>query len=348
MCSLGLDCDKGRTEFAVLGSFMTKRKRRIGCVWAQLLAKSREAALNAAQTFNNPLTTFKTETFIVLMVIAWMYLLHAYYRKNGVDYRYYQNRKLRRRYERTKSGAYKYWELERCLNEECCPLDSATRNNLRFLIGLRHEIEHHESAGLDEQLSSRYLACCLNYERVITELFDQRYGLGSALSFTLQFRDITKVPISEEVWDALPSNIARYLQEFDAVLPDDDFQSPYYAYRLLFIRKLTNRRGQADRAIEFIPADSPLGKAVDHDYWVLREVERKKYRPGHIVRIMNEEGYPRFGIYDHIQLWKKLDAKNPGKGYGTEVVLGQWLWYDRWVEVVRRHCKENTELYGTA
>ena len=44
-------------------------------------------------------------------------------------------------------GAYKYWELERCLNEECCPLDSAPKSNLRFLIGLCHEIEHHKSAG---------------------------------------------------------------------------------------------------------------------------------------------------------------------------------------------------------
>jgi hypothetical protein len=311
------------------------------------LAKSREAALNAVQTFNNPLTTFKTETFIVLMVIAWMYLLHAYYRKNQVDYRYYLKRVQRRRYDRTKSGAYKYWELERCLNEECCPLDSATKNNLRFLIGLRHEIEHHKSAGVDEHLSSRYLACCLNYERVITELFGGRYALGNALTFTLQFRDITRVQPSEEVSDALPSNVARYLQDFEAVLPDEDFQSPYYAYRLLFVRKLTNRRGQADRAIEFIPADSSLAKTVDRDYWVLHEVERRKYRPGDVVRKMNDEGFPRFGIHDHTQLWKRLDGKNPGKGYGTEVVPGQWFWYDRWVEVVRKHCREEGESYGS-
>lgn len=312
---------------------------------ADLLAKSREAALNAAQTFNNPLTTFKTETFIVLMVIAWMYLLHAYYRKNQVDYRYYQKKQQRRRYDRTKSGAYKYWELERCLNEQCCPLDSATKNNLRFLIGLRHEIEHHKSAGLDEHLSSRYLACCLNYERVITELFGERCGLGNALTFTLQFRDITRIPVSDEAPDALPSNVAKYLQEFDAGLPDDDFQSPYYAYRLLFIRKLTNKKELTDRAIEFISAESPLAKTVDHDYWVLKEVERKKYRPSDIVKIMHEEGYPRFGMHDHTQLWKRLDARNLGKGYGTEVVPGQWLWYDRWVGVVRQHCKENAESY---
>jgi len=320
---------------------MSVRKRRVRSVKAELLAKSREAALNAVQSFNNPLTTFKTETFIVLMVIAWMYLLHAYYKKKQIDYRYYQKRIKRRRFDRTKSGAYKYWELERCLNEESCPLDSATKGNLRFLIGLRHEIEHHKSTGIDEHLTGRYLACCLNYDRVITQLFGEKYSLGNTLAFSLQFRDITQTPTPEEALEALPSNVAKYLQEFDASLSDEDFQSPYYAYRLIFVRKLTSKKGQADRAIEFISADSQLAKTVDQEYWVLKETERRKYRPSDIVRTMKEEGYHNFSIYEHTQLWKRLDARNPGKGCGTEVVPGQWLWYDRWLEVVRQYCKEN-------
>ena len=87
---------------------MSEQKRRIGSIQVELLAKSREAALNAVQSFNNPLTTFKTETFIVLMVIAWMYLLHTYYKKKHVDYRYYQKKLKRRRFDRTKSGASVY------------------------------------------------------------------------------------------------------------------------------------------------------------------------------------------------------------------------------------------------
>ena len=83
----------------------------------ELPRKSREAALNAVQTFNNPLTTFKAETFIVLMTISWMYLLYAYYRQEGVDYRYYRKGSKRREFQRTKSGAFRYWELERCLDD---------------------------------------------------------------------------------------------------------------------------------------------------------------------------------------------------------------------------------------
>ena len=53
-----------------------------------LLAKSREAALTAVQTYNNPLVKFKSETYIVLMTIAWTYLMHAYYAREDVDIRY--------------------------------------------------------------------------------------------------------------------------------------------------------------------------------------------------------------------------------------------------------------------
>ena len=55
----------------------------------ELIVKSREAMLSAVQIYNNPNIQFKTESFIVLSNIAWTYLMHAYYRAKGIDYRYY-------------------------------------------------------------------------------------------------------------------------------------------------------------------------------------------------------------------------------------------------------------------
>src|ERR1700693_1646814 len=120
----------------------TGQRRRVRSYKTELLAKSREATLSAVQVFNNPLIQFKSETFIVLMIIAWTYLLHAYYRQQGTEYRYVEARSSgRRKFDHTKRGAFKYWELERCLNETKCPIDRETALNLRFLIGLRNEIE---------------------------------------------------------------------------------------------------------------------------------------------------------------------------------------------------------------
>ena len=312
----------------------------------QLLHKSREAALNAVQTFNNPLTTFKAEAFIVLMNIAWMYLLHAYYRDKGMEYRYYTKGPRRRKFSRTKAGAYKYWELERCLNDEACPLDHPAKLNLRFLIGLRNEIEHHQSAGADEQFSGRYLACCLNYERYICDLFGEQYSLGASVAFTLQFRDFANASLPKEAAAPLPSNVAKYLQEFDAELSDEDLKSQYFRRRFLFIPVVTSKKAQADEVIEFVRSDSDLEKEINDKYQqvLLKEVERPKHLPSEIVKLMKEEGYVRFKMHHHTLFWKTMDGRNPGKGYGV-LVVRTWYWYDRWVDEVRRHCADNKDLY---
>lgn len=69
---------------------MSKRVRRFGSIKIELLKKSREAALAAVQIFNNPNIRFKSETYVVLIIIAWTYLLHAYYRDQRIEYRYYK------------------------------------------------------------------------------------------------------------------------------------------------------------------------------------------------------------------------------------------------------------------
>ncbi len=310
----------------------------------QLLRNFREAALNAVQSFNNPLTTFKTETFIVLMVIAWTYLLHAYYRQEGVEYRYLDLTSRRRKFETTNSGAFKYWELSQCLKDANCPLASPTRSNLRFLIGLRNEIEHHNSAGVDEALTGKYVACVLNYDREITRLFGARHSVAPQMSYALQLHDLTSPHGGQDDTELLSTDVAKYISEFEAELSLEEYQHPHFSYRLLFVRKLARSRSQADIAIEFVSADSDLGQRINREYWVQREVERPKHLPSQVRDAMKAEGFSRFEMHHHTQLWKTLDAKNPGRGYGVQVA-STWYWYDRWVDEVREHCVANRVLY---
>ena len=113
---------------------------------------------------------------------------------------------------------------------------------------------------------------------------------------------------------------------------------------MLFVPKLVGKPGQADEVIEFLSPDSEIAQSVNRDYVSFKEVERPKFRPGQIVRMMHEEGYPRFPMHWHTELWQSLDARNPGKGLGVDVA-GTWFWYSSWVEVVRRHCQENAADY---
>jgi Domain of unknown function (DUF3644) len=307
----------------------------------ELVTKSREAALAAVQIFNNPQITFKSEIFIVLMNIAWTYLLHAHYRIKGVEYRYFEQKGANRRFDRTKAGAYKCWELERCLNEASSPVDRDSANNLRFLIGLRHEIEHQMTTRIDASLSAKFQACCLNYNTHIKKLFGDDYGIDKHLAFSLQFSSLSKEHVETlEATPGLPSHIKKFVEGFEGGLSDEEFNSPKFAYRVLFVAKTANRKGQADEVIEFVKADSELAKQVNAKYVITKETERSKHLPGKIVETMKKEGFSRFNMHAHTEFWKSQDAKNASKGLGVSVE-GTWYWYEPWLDKVRAYCKAN-------
>jgi hypothetical protein len=322
---------------------MAKRSRKLWSIKNELVTKSREAMLTAVQIFNNPNVVFKSESFIVLSNIAWTYLMHSYFREKGIEYRYYEQGAQRKRYDRTKRGSFKYWELERCLDDGNCPIDSISKLNLKFLIGLRHEIEHQMTTRLDDYLSARFQACCLNYNRYIKKLFGDEYGIDKFLSFSLQFSSITEEHAEQlKEFSELPKNIAAYINDFDESVSDDEFNNPQYSYRVLYVPKTANRKGQADKVIEFIPADSPEAEGLNKEYRIIRDREKPKHLPNEIISMMKAKGYNRFTMHKHTLLWKKLAAKNPAKGFGVKVAT-TWYWYDSWLKEVEIFCQEHRD-----
>lgn len=270
---------------------MTTRNRKIGSVKSELLLKSKESMLSSVQIFNNPNIKFKSESFIVLAVISWTYLLHAYYRNNKIEYRYFDQGEKRKSFHTTKHGAYKYWELERCLTDDQSPVDKIVANNLKFLIGLRHEIEHQMTTKIDDLLSARFQACCLNYNFYLKKLFPKQNGIEKHLSFSLQFSSLSEKQVDQLVdYEGLPQNISTYIQKFDQDLSENDFNDSRFSYRVLFVPKTVNRKGQADKVIEFIPADSEIAKGMNKEYVLVKEKEKMKYSAGDIWRKIQKEG----------------------------------------------------------
>lgn len=96
--------------------------------------------------------------------------------------------------------------------------------------------------------------------------------------------------------------------------------------------------------MEFVKPGSEEADAINKAY--IKEVEKEKFKPGRIVSMLRAEGFPNFKQHHHAELWKKLKAKDPGKGYGVTLSDGQWYWYPRWVDEVRRHCEANRDKYA--
>lgn len=308
----------------------------------ELLVKAREAIVAAVHTFNGTGLTFRAELFIVTSIIAWTYLLHAWFRREGIDYRYL---KTDGTVAKTKHGEDRFWELGKCIRHARCPIPSGAVKNLEFLLELRHEIEHRSTSRIDDAVSAKLQACCINFNESIKKLFGPQSGLERRLPIALQF-----VTFSSELRGALkkastlPAHIETMIDEFHRGLTPEEQADPNFAYRVAFVPKLGNRASSADVAVEFIKADSDEAREISRIF--LKEVDKRRYTAKQIVELMHGEGYPRFNLQSHTTLWKSLDAKNAGHGFGrTGDYKNTWVWYDSWLARVRAHCQEHEARY---
>ena len=93
---------------------------------------STNSALFAVEAYNKPRSTFRSETYIILMIIAWTRLFHAYFQsKIGNKYYYKKNN----RYEKI-DGERKAWDLQKCIIE----FDKLTKFQI-LSNGLRKNLE---------------------------------------------------------------------------------------------------------------------------------------------------------------------------------------------------------------
>lgn len=309
----------------------------------ELLIKAREAMVAAVHTFNSAGLTFRAELFIVTAIIAWTYLLHSWFRREGIDYRYTRNQNGQRVVVTTPRGADKFWELGQCLQHPRCPIEGGARDNLAFLLELRHEIEHRSTNRIDAAVSAKLQACCINFNAAIKQLFGAQYALERRLPIALQF--VTFSPDQRAILKkagSLPRNVEAMMNGFEDRLTPEQQADPRYAFRVFMVGRTANRAPSADLAVEIVPPGSELEQTFNI---ALKEVEKKKYLPSEIVNQMKAEGWSRFTMHSHTKLWKKLNAKDQAKSYGTIAVGKTWCWYETWLNRVREECKRHPNEY---
>ncbi|GJM00568.1 MAG: hypothetical protein DHS20C07_22470 [Methyloligella sp.] len=300
---------------------------------------AQEAMISAISVFNNPSIKFKSEIFIVNICIAWTYLLHAHYLDLGEDIRY-KNKKGE--IVKTRHGQEKLIDLGGCLSHSKCPLDSGTKNNLLFLIEIRHEIEHRGSDQIDQSLASKFQANSLNFNRYISSLLGKEYEIATKLPFSLQMSEFVfdkDLKSRKEV--TLPKELVVVQEAFESHLTYDEYNDPHYAYRIHILPRTANRKGGADEILKIARSDEDISKVATV---ILKDAEKAKYFQREVLDYVHSRGYPKFNKHHFQQFWKSIEAKKKGKGYGVWI-KSQWFWYDTIFEPVLKHCEMNQRFY---
>lgn len=156
-----------------------------------ILKSALDAALLAVEVYNKPRTTFRSEAYIALIVIAWTRLFHAYFNATIGD-KYYYRKSGSIRYKKI-DGERKAWELTTCI-KEYGKLSEPVKKNLEFFIKLRNKIEHRHitKKEVDVLIFGECQALLFNFENIVILLFGENYALHESLVYSLQFSHLRK------------------------------------------------------------------------------------------------------------------------------------------------------------
>ncbi len=203
--------------------------------WQSTLDASMSEACLAVRLYNDPAEARSFQGYVVHMHLAWLYLLQAAFVRDGIDFRYW-DQKRKKRLVRI-DGDPKRWELERSVQERWTDPNDPVPANLRLFIRLRNRLEHRHAnadAALTLALAGHSHALLVNYEQEVTAQFGQNNTLASRLrlplfvgSFSAQGERALR-----DLRDSLPADLQAFIAEFESGLDDAVTNDARFEFRL--------------------------------------------------------------------------------------------------------------------
>lgn len=304
----------------------------------RLLAKSRESALAAVRVYNDPMSGYRSEVFIVLMIIAWNSLFQAILEKSQTDY-----------YERDQDGC------QILIDDRPKVLDTvkligmvltgreyrAVRKNLEFFMKLRNLIAHRYLPALDIEIAGEAQAMLLNYEELLVLKFGDEAAIGDRLTVPLQlseFRhDHATLTSLKKAQSRLPTDVTSYLANQRIGIEDEILKDRRYCFNIFLVPITANRESSADAIVQFISPDrvTPELEAILTNTAVVIKPKTipvasdDLLRPREVVNLVVERLPYRFTMDTHTRCWKYYKVRPPSNAKDPHKTIHQYCIWDR-------------------
>lgn len=225
--------------------------------WPMVEASRDEASL-AVRLYNDPAEVRSFEGFTIHMHLAWLYLFHAEFTRDGVDFRYWR-RDTPRLLEKV-AGEPKRWELARSVQERWPDPKNPVRANLEFFIGLRNKVEHRfarQQEALSAAAGGQAQALLLNYEEELTVEFGVSSSLATRLRFPVFIGSFTAEGERSlrRLRQTLPATLRTFIADYNANLDPSVADNPRYELRLRVFQELAAKSEPDALATQFTRYD---------------------------------------------------------------------------------------------
>lgn len=251
-------------------------------------------------------------------------------------------------------GQKKAWDLSKCINEYFKEQNPPARENLRFFLGLRNQIEHRFLPALDLEIFGECQALLLNYEKLLTQEFGEDYSLGESLAIPLQLLTVDskwRNNVLKEIQSREYEAVKEYIDTFRFSLNETIWDSFEYNFKVFLLPKIGNRQRSADIAVEFIPYDKNNLEEMEKYKKVAAFIKEKqvpvvnpgKLKPGNVSQRIEETlGITFHPSSHHARCWKhykvrpssnsKSPAKTKIKYCQYDVAHSDYVYTEEWVE----------------
>lgn len=314
----------------------------------------------AVDLYNRVASERSLEAFVVHMHTAWLYLLHARFERDTVDYRY---RKPNGHFERI-DGEVKTWDLARCIREAFPNAGDPVRSNAEFFIKIRNKIEHRYEELLASVLAGKTQAHVLNFEETLTSWFSPKESLAESLRFPVFVSSLTPnaVKALKETHRKLPKRITDLIREHDQALPEPVQEDWRYDFRVLLLPQ-TGAKTEADAVMRFIREDEMTDEqrqARDVVQTIVRNravpVQNKgRHKPGTVAQMVSSQLAVKFSTSHHTAAWRHYEVRPPSGADRPELTddrycvwdepHSDYLYTDAWVKKLVRDLKRR-EICG--
>ncbi|GLQ05860.1 DUF3644 domain-containing protein [Sneathiella chinensis] len=301
------------------------------------LIRSREAMILAVHSFNSPTLKFKTEQFAVQANIAWTYLLHEYFSRKGVSITEKDGRSLL---------------LSKMIRRRDSPLSKGVTNNIRDLIEIRDTVEHKLLRRSDQKFFALFQANCLNFDKVLCELFGQKVSLQNELSLALQFAKLD----FQQVTDLQKFDIPEHIQTLDARLnqrlTNEEKIDLEYQFKVIYT---LDNASKSKAHFEFIQPGSEEGKQIQNvlEKRVIGD-DLYPHKPGQACKFITEKSGQKFTSHNHTQAWHfykvrpTSKSKQPGNTNKEYCIYhsshGDYTYNDKWIAFVADEIKSEEKF----
>jgi hypothetical protein len=277
----------------------------------RLVIKARESTLLALDIYNRPATMFKSEGFIVMMIIGWTALLHAIFHKRKQRYNYIEEDGT----DKYIDGDLKAWELKKCLEEFFNDENNAIRKNIEFMIGLRNKIEHRFAPKIDSHIGGECQSLLLNFDELLTEEFGNYYSLRDSLVFPLQTANLKmegRIDALKKFQGKHYDEIKEYIDVYREGISDEIYNDQKFSFRVYLVPKLGNHKNSSDMSMEFVKYDSDRPEELESQKKLITIIKNKLISTGNpdglkpkqvIEKVEAKIGKP-FKIHHHTRAWK--------------------------------------------